>query len=113
MRYLPAVFALIVGVAGWFYLFYSRGAQRLEGIEQASTNLLRTRLRRVGGFLMLILGAAIYIGTYGIDQEHPGAVYLVLWLAIIAMLFGIVILGLIDLRLTAKLRRSNHDHLNH
>src|SRR5689334_6250837 len=46
MYWLPAVFALLVMTAGWYYLFYSPAATRLTGVESDDANRLRIRLRR-------------------------------------------------------------------
>src|SRR4051794_41753592 len=46
---LPAILALLTGVAGWFYLFFSRAAHRLAGVEDDRLNRRRVRLRPIGG----------------------------------------------------------------
>jgi UDP-N-acetylmuramyl pentapeptide phosphotransferase/UDP-N-acetylglucosamine-1-phosphate transferase len=110
-EYLPAMFAFVVGAAGWFYLFYSRAAHKLEGVEDPVLNQRRIRLRRVGGFLMLLLAVAVICGFYTfIGETESGALrneigFMLSWLAVLVLLFGIVVLGLIDLRLTLRLRR--------
>ena len=105
-RALPGVLALLVGVAGWFYLFYSRAAANLSGIEDAKLNSRRAHLRRFGAVVMLTLAVLIAVGSYGFDPEHPTAQFFMLWLVVIALLFMMMILGLIDVRLTYRLRRS-------
>ena len=47
MNFLPAIFALLVAAAGWYYLFYSKAAIGLRGIEDDRQNRLRVRLRRL------------------------------------------------------------------
>lgn len=112
-EYLPAMFAFVVGAAGWFYLFYSRAAHRLEGVEDPALNLRRIRLRRIGGFLMLLLATATIMGFYTFTGEtESGALrnemgFMLSWLAVLVLLLGIVVLGLIDLRLTMRLRRQH------
>ncbi len=58
MRPLTAILALLTGVAGWFYLFFSRAARRLGGVEQQRANRWRNRLRRVNGIVMIVLAAS-------------------------------------------------------
>jgi peptidoglycan/LPS O-acetylase OafA/YrhL len=110
--YLPVIFALVVGAAGWFYIFYSRAAVKLRGVEAAAANRLRIRLRQIGGGAMMLLGAAFYAGYVAIDYgrvESASALFFV----VLGLLAVIIILGLVDLRLTNKLRRSrdNQDEL--
>ena len=105
MRYLAGIFALLTGASGWFYLFYSRAAQRLSGIEEQRLNDQRVALRRVGGVVMLLLAGFFFTGVYALDQ--PGWAPLTImfvWLAVFVLLIAVVVLALIDLRLTRKLR---------
>lgn len=105
MGYLAGIFALLTGAAGWYYLFYSRAAQGLEGIEEAALNDRRVRLRRVGGFAMLLLGGFFFAGSYafGNPRETPGA-FLTVWLTVFGLLIVIVVLAMADVRLTRRLR---------
>jgi peptidoglycan/LPS O-acetylase OafA/YrhL len=103
---LPGIFSLLVGAAGWYYLFYSRAAQDLGGIEGRATSHRRGRLRRVGGLLMLLLGIGIFAGFYTFDPKRAPAAFLLTWIGVFVLLFLIVLLALLDLRLTAKLRRN-------
>ena len=41
MRTMLSIFALLVAACGWYYLFYSRAAERLEGIEENRANRVR------------------------------------------------------------------------
>ena len=106
MRHLAGIFALLTGAAGWFYLFYSRAAHRLSGIEDERLNARRIALRRVGGVAMLLLGGFFFAGFYAFENPHetPTA-FLAVWLTVFALLVVLVILALIDLRLTRQLRR--------
>jgi hypothetical protein len=98
---------LLVGIAGWYYLFYSRAAHRLATVEADAANARRVRLRRLNGAVMLVLAALIYIGTRGIDaQQHPRA-FLAVWSCVICLLLAVVALALVDVRLTMKLRVSH------
>jgi peptidoglycan/LPS O-acetylase OafA/YrhL len=103
---LPGIFSLIVGVAGWYYLFYSRAAEKLGGIEAIQINRHRSRLRRIGGFTMLILAGLMYVGFYLFDAKRSPAAFMLTWIAVFFLLFLIVLLALMDVRLTAKLRRD-------
>lgn len=105
MSWLPAIFSILVGAAGWFYMFYSKAAENLAGVEAASINRLRIRLRRIGAAAMIVLAAVFYIGCVALEQRRPAeaAGYL---LAVLVLMGAIVALGLVDLRLTQKLRRS-------
>jgi cobalt/nickel transport system permease protein len=55
MRALPAIFALLVGAIGWYYLFFSKAASRLGSVEEQRTNRLRGLLRRINAILMLLI----------------------------------------------------------
>src|SRR5689334_5446434 len=103
---LPGVLALLVGVTGWFYLFYSRAAAQLSNIEDERLNARRTSLRRLGAVTMLVLASLIAVGSYGFDLEHPPVQFFIIWLAVIGLLLMITVLGLIDVRLTFKLRHT-------
>ena len=103
---LPAIFSLLVGACGWYYLIYSRTAENLGGIEGHATSHRRGRLRRIGGFLMLLLGVGISAGCYTFDSKGSPAGFLLTWIAVFVLLFLIVLFALLDLRLTAKLRRN-------
>ena len=105
-RALPGILAMLVGVAGWFYLFYSRAAANLSSIEDTKLNARRTNLRRIGAVVMLTLSILIAVGSYGFNPEHPTAQFFILWLVVIALLVMMMILGLIDVRLTYRLRRD-------
>jgi len=106
MRYLAGIFALLTGASGWFYLFYSRAAHRLGVIEDERINRKRILLRRVGGLAMVTLGACFYAGYYATDISHPTRAFAVLWFVVLMLMMFIMLLGLIDLRLTRKLREE-------
>jgi hypothetical protein len=107
MRYLAGIFALLTGASGWFYLFYSRAAQRLAGIEDQRINDRRIALRRVGGAVMLLLAGLFFTGVYALDQPGWAPVTIMaVWLAVFVLLIAVVVLAMIDLRLTRKLRRG-------
>lgn len=98
---LSAVFALLTGAAGWFYLFFSKAAQNLADVEERRLNARRIYLRRVGGATMLVLAVLFYVGLHGVST--PGTLAAV-WLGVLFALAVVVVLALIDLRLTWKIR---------
>lgn len=107
MTVIPTIFSLLVAIAGWYYMFYSRAAARLSGIENDELNRQRIRLRRVGGFFMLLLAAFFFAGFHSFDLSRPPTTaFFFVWLIVFLLLGTILLLGLIDLRLTLKLRRS-------
>jgi Kef-type K+ transport system membrane component KefB len=112
ISYLPAIFALVVAAAGWFYMFYSRAAAKLHGIEPSATNRMRVRLRQVGGLSMMLLAIAFYAGYVAIDQRRVEQASFYMF-AVLALLAIIIVLGLADLRLTNKLRKSDRDQDEH
>ena len=104
---LPAIFACLVGGAGWFYLFFSKSATRLVGVEGEKANRLRVRLRRLGGAAMLLLAVAFYWTITAGTREPPNPWgVLIGGSAVILLLVAILILALADLRLTRKFRNA-------
>jgi len=104
MHLLTAILALLTGVAGWFYLFFSPAARRLDGIEQHRANRLRIRLRRVNGVIMILLAALLYGGTNAVDERvHPKA-FILIWMSVTLLVGVILLLVLADVRLTIGLR---------
>ena len=105
MRYLAGIFALLTAAAGWYYLFYSRAAHRLSGVEEPAVNERRIRLRRVSGLAMVLLGAFLFAGTYAFEnpRQTPGA-FLGVWLTVFVLLVVIVVLAMVDVRLTRRMR---------
>ncbi|WP_428937089.1 hypothetical protein [Fontivita pretiosa] len=111
-RILSGIFALLVAAAGWFYIFYSRAAANLAGIENPRTNRLRIALRRTGGAAMFLLAVAFYAFYVAIERRRVTWAA-VLLLSVLALLGAIVVLGLVDLRLTYQLRRRRRHHDDH
>lgn len=105
MRPLLAIFALLVAAVGWYYLFYSRAAERLEGVEEDRDNRRRGILRRTNGIIMLLMAVGIAAGTLRMERLTP-EVLMLTWLGVMVLLFVSVVLALIDVRLTLKLRRT-------
>jgi CDP-diglyceride synthetase len=103
---LPMILSLLIGAAGWYYLFYSRAAQRLVVIEAQRANDRRVRLRRANGAAMIVLAVLLYLGSRAIDPQQRPRAFVVTWLAAFVSLLVIVALGLADVRLTLGLRKS-------
>ena len=105
---LATILALLIATAGWHYLFYSRAAQRLTGVESERLNRLRIRLRRAGGVVLLVLGPTFFAGFRTLDPatEFEPDRFVGLWVSVLALMGAMVVLALIDVRLTFKLR--NH-----
>ena len=106
MGALPGIFSLLVAAAGWHYLFYSNAAKNLVCVEDEPTNLLRARLRRIGGFTLLLLAILFFAGFYSVDARRSPAAFLAIWIGVFALLFLVVLLALMDVRLTAKLKKK-------
>jgi hypothetical protein len=101
----PVVADIVAGLAaamGWYYMFYSRAAHRLEAIEAQHINRWRIGLRRVGGGLMMLLGILFFAGS----QNLAPIPYILVWTGVMLMLLLIVGLALVDLRLTWELRKA-------
>jgi hypothetical protein len=96
---------LLIAAIGWYYLFYSRAASNLSSVEAMALNLRRARLRRLGGFLLLILAAVLYVGIAGVDWDKPTIWFAVTWIGVLVLLGTVTLLALIDLRWTSQLRR--------
>jgi hypothetical protein len=100
------IFCIVVMAAGWYYLFYSRAAERLSNLESRPTNLTRVRLRRIGGFVIMLLGASLYVGFFGVSWEPPTRAFATVWLFVFALLAAAVVLAMADVMLTNKIRRQ-------
>src|SRR5437867_12144321 len=92
--FLPAALSFLVGVAGVFYMCFSKAATNLAAIEAPVENARRSHLRRVNAVVMLALAVAIAFGSYGFDVEHPHEGFLLVWLAAVVLLFVFVALAL-------------------
>jgi hypothetical protein len=102
---IPGILALLTGIAGWFYLFCSKAAEEMSGIEDDRINRRRISLRRAGGGVMLLLAIGFYVGSYAADPQRRPKLFLAVWSGVITLLAALVILAFIDVRLTLKLRK--------
>ena len=106
MKFIVATLSLLISVAGWHYLFYSRSAGGLASLEMPSANRRRIGLRRAGGCAMMGLAICFFAGFFTFDFHEQPHAFVAIWLAVFLLLAIIVILALIDLRLTVKLRQE-------
>jgi drug/metabolite transporter (DMT)-like permease len=104
VRYTAAILDLLIGLAGMYYLFVSKAALRLDGIEDPIINQRRQRLRRINGLVMLLLAASFYAGVFAVNVDHTPQAFAAVWLGVLILLLVIVVLAVADLRLTTKLR---------
>jgi uncharacterized BrkB/YihY/UPF0761 family membrane protein len=98
------ILALLIAAVGWYYLFYSRAADRLGSIEEQETNRKRGLLRRVNAIVMLLMAVGIAAGTYRYHPDTSRDEWIATWTAVMLLLPISVVLALIDVRLTMKLR---------
>ena len=97
---------LLIGVSGWFYLFYSRAAHKLTGIEHPSINRRRIILRRFAGVALLLLAVLFYWGFSTLDDQQPPILFVSIWGIVLFLLLVVLVLGLIDLRYTLRFYRE-------
>jgi peptidoglycan/LPS O-acetylase OafA/YrhL len=100
------VLVLLMAVAGLHYLLGSRAARRLESVEAPSANLLRRRLRRLNGGIILLLATAMAAGFYAFDLRRAGLLFLLDWLLVVLLMATMLVLVVADLRLTHQLRKE-------
>ncbi len=106
MKFFVAILSLLIAVAGWHYLFYSRSAPGLASLELPSSNRRRIRLRRAGGCAMMALAVCFFAGFFTVDFGQQPHAFVAIWLTVFVLLAVILVLGLIDMRLTMKLRQD-------
>lgn len=100
---------LLIAASGWYYLFYSRAAHKLSGVEADSSNRRRVILRRCNGVVMMFLAMLLYFANHIVElKDRPIAATVVL-VGIICLLGISVLLGWLDLRLTMNLRNRRRD----
>ena len=103
MYYIPGIFSLLVLASGWYYMFYSPAAHRLSGIEQSDLNRFRIRLRRFNALVMMLLAVAFYAAVYTVPPGSPHLAWMLM--SILILLAMMLVLALIDVNLTRRLRR--------
>ena len=100
-----AIIAFCIAAVGWYYLFYSRAAKRLEGLEDQRLNAWRVLCRRACGASLMLMAVLFFAGFQTIDPDARPGEFVADWMAVFALLVLILALGLADLRLTTRLRR--------
>lgn len=104
MDYLPYIFACLVVTAGWFYFWHAHRAGRLAAMEGARNNLLRIRLRRMGGMCMIGLGVLFYLSFLAVNRKASPVWVMLCLLMIVVLMMIVLFLGWVDIRLTRKMR---------
>ena len=102
---LAAAFALLVAAAGWYYALYARETAGVQGEAASRLNRQRLLLRRLGGVVMMGLAVCFFAGFWTVNWEPPTDAFYWIWVAVAAQLGVIVILALVDVRLTWKLQK--------
>jgi hypothetical protein len=106
MQSLSTILALLIGIAGWYYLFYSRAAQHLAAVESQRLNRLRVWLRRAGGLVLLLLAPVFFAGFHTVDPRDNPDAFVAVWMSVMLLLGVNILLALVDVGLTWKLRRQ-------
>jgi hypothetical protein len=106
MQSLSTILALLIGIAGWYYLFYSRAAHKLEGVESQRLNRLRVGLRRAGGLVLLLLAPMFFAGFHTVDADDSPNTFVVIWVVVMGLLGINVLLAMVDVGLTWKIHRA-------
>jgi drug/metabolite transporter (DMT)-like permease len=106
MGALTSIFSLLVGAAGWYYMFYSRAALKLSPVEGEQRNRIRQRCRQANGFVMFLLAVALYAGFNTVDPHTSAQTFITVWFSVFVLLLVVVLLALVDLRLTWRLRHN-------
>jgi len=105
MQSLSTILALLIGIAGWYYLFYSRSAERLAAVESQRLNRLRAGLRRAGGFVLLLLAPLFFAGFHTVNADTEPNAFVAVWVGVILLLGVNVLLAMVDVALTWKIQR--------
>jgi uncharacterized membrane protein len=106
MRWLPEILSLMIGAAGWFYLFYSRAAHHLTGVENQRNNVRRIRLRRITALVLLLLAVCFYAAFQTLDEGSSPRLFLILWGTVLILLMLVLVLGMFDVHYTMQFYRD-------
>src|SRR5258708_28529397 len=102
------IFSLLVAGAGWYYMFYSRAAANLNGIEDEALNRRRHRLRRTGGVVMFLLAIALFAGFHSVDSATSAQGFVLVWLTVFLLLLSALLVTFSVFRGAFMLPRSSH-----
>ena len=100
---MPGIFAILLAAVGGWYLFMSRAATDLAGIEAERRNRQRVRLRRLNGVVIVLMSGALFVLLAAADRRDPN---LAIWgmLLMCVLLTASLALAVRDIRLTRQLR---------
>lgn len=111
---ITALFCTLCIAAGWFYLARSRGVERLAMLESPRRNATRRKVRRMGAWAMMIIGAAGFWMMFELGKpisQSSSPVHrlrlLVSGMTVFVALITMVLSALIDMYLTMRLRQTN------
>ena len=107
MKVLIAIFAVLIAGVGWHYAFYSVAGLRLAALEARVNNRTRVLMRRAGGLSMLAMGVLFYLGFEAVRPEVSPRWFVAIWAAVLLLLIATIVLALLDLRLTRRLRQRH------
>lgn len=108
---LPGILAVFVATVGGYYLLVSPAGSELAEFEAQHLNRLRRKMRRGGGLAMLLLSAALFTLFAAAEREAFATMRWAL-VGVMAVLFVLMVLALVDVRLTQKLRRFHRQKLS-
>jgi hypothetical protein len=115
MLVLAGILGLLIAGAGWYYMFYSRAAEKLSGIEGSEANKRRVTLRRINGMTMCALEVVMYVGVAALARSDASGnarpnvpLFLGMMLLLLMLIVVLLVLGWMDLRLTRALRKRLH-----
>lgn len=104
--------SVTTAIAGVYYLLRPIAEDDAADFEEGRLQVRRVRYRRVGGAAMTGLGILLYVGTHMPDAAERPRVFLNVWLGVLALLGMIVILALVDLRITLRLRSQRRRQID-
>lgn len=110
---ITAIFCTLCMASGWFYLVRSRGVERLSSLESPRRNATRRKVRRMGAWSMVMIGAAGFWMMFelGRGDVRSSSVHK-LRLAVASIAVGVALItmlmsALVDMYLTMRMRQSN------
>lgn len=99
-----------VALIGAYYLVNASAVNWLGNLEGQGVNRIRVRLRRVNGVVLLLMSVALYLGVSRLLQirqgEPAGLVAPLAWIATLPLLLAMLVLAMLDVRLTRSLKRN-------